>query len=117
VGLAKGSLASKVRKRDVVKDIALERCMILYRLALREVREGSLDRAKKYVELGIRLLQRYRLRKPMYYRRWVCKRCHIPLIPGLTTSVRIRSTRTHVIVVKKCSICGWISRTPMRKRR
>jgi len=111
------SLVREDRKKDIAKDIALERCAILYRLATKEVKEGHPDRARKYVELGIRLLQKYRLRKPVYYRRWVCKRCHIPLIPGVTASVRVRSTRTHVIVVKKCSACGWISRTPLRKQR
>jgi len=100
-----------------VKDIALERCVILYRLAIREAKEGRLDRARKYIELGVSLLQKYRVRKPMYYRRWVCKRCRAPLIPGLTVSVRVRSTRTHVIVVKRCSACGWITRTPLRRQR
>lgn len=115
--MTKGCSVRKARRRDVPRDIALERCAILYRLAVEETMKGDLSRARKYIELGMRLLQKYRLRKPVYYRRWVCENCYIPLIPGLTTSVRIRSTRTHVIVVKRCSVCGWINRTPLKRQR
>lgn len=115
--MTKGRLVRRARRRDVPRDIARERCALLYRLAVEEAMKGDLGRARRYVELGLRLLQKYRLRKPVYYRRWVCKNCHAPLIPGLTTLVRVRSTRTHVIIVKRCSVCGWINRTPLRKKR
>ncbi|MDW8010781.1 MAG: ribonuclease P, partial [Sulfolobales archaeon] len=76
-----------------------------------------IDRARAYIELGLRILQKSRARKPIYYRRWVCRKCRTPLVPGATSRVRVRGTRSYLVVVKKCLICGWINRTAASRKR
>lgn len=105
------------RRRSLVRDIARQRSLILYSLSVQSVREGRLDRARGYIMRGVRVLLKNRARKPLLYRRWVCDKCCIPLVPGLTAKVRIRGTRSHVVIVKKCLLCGYINRTAASKRR
>ncbi|MCD6323786.1 MAG: ribonuclease P [Desulfurococcales archaeon] len=105
------------KDRRVVKDLAVQRSLLLYSEAVRAVKEGREELARKYVELGLRLLRKGNVRKPMVYRRWVCKKCGIPLVPGVTASVRIKGNRKQIIVVKKCLICGWVSRTPCKRKK
>lgn len=104
------------RRRDVVRDIAKQRAMLLYSLATESVREGKIERARNYVELGMRILMKARVRKPTYYRRWVCENCHVPLVPGLTVSVRVKGTKRYLLITKRCLLCGWINRTAISKR-
>ena len=103
--------------RRIIKDLALQRARRLYILAVNEARLGNYDRARRYVDIALDLLSKANVRKPMYIRRGVCKNCHIPLIPGLTATVRLRGNRKYIIVVRKCLLCGWVSRIlcPRRK--
>ncbi|RLG82471.1 MAG: ribonuclease P [Thermoprotei archaeon] len=100
-----------------VKDLALQRARLLYLNAVREVREGEVDRGRDYVKLALRLLEKANAKKPLYLRRWVCKNCYAPLIPGLTASVRVKGDRKYVIIAKKCLLCGWVSRVRCVRRR
>jgi ribonuclease P protein subunit RPR2 len=109
-------LVCRRRRRDVVRDIAKQRAMLLYSLAIESVREGKIERARNYVELGMRILMKARVRKPTYYRRWVCENCHVPLVPGLTVSVRVKGTKRYLLITKRCLLCGWINRTAVSKR-
>ncbi len=99
------------RRRSPVEDIARQRSLILYSLAVERIGKGDIERARMYIRRGIEILLRARARKPSYYRRWVCRRCHAPLVPGMTARVRIRGTRSYILVVKRCLLCGWITRT------
>lgn len=103
-------------KKSLVRDIARQRSLILYSLAIRSVRESRFDRARKYIMRGLKILLKARARKPTSYRRWVCKKCCVPLVPGVTARVRIRGARSHLTIVKKCLMCGWINRTVVSKR-
>lgn len=104
-------MARRRRRRDVVRDLAKQRAMLLYSLAVESVREGKIERARSYVELGMRILMKARVRKPAYYRRWVCENCYAPLVPGLTATVRVKGTRGYILITRRCLLCGWISRT------
>ena len=104
------------RRRSVARDLARERSLVLYVLAVRCLRDGRADRARDYVRRAVEILRRNRARRPAYYRRWVCERCLAPLVPGLTARVRLRGTRSHVLIVKRCLLCGWISRTAVERR-
>ncbi len=104
-------------RRQWIKDLAYQRAILLYRQAVKAVKEGDIELARKYIQLGLRLLQKANMRKPYLYRRWVCKKCKVPLIPGVTVSVRVRRNRKQIIVVKKCLLCGWVNRTPCEKVR
>ncbi|GEM_PF-200661 len=101
-----------------MRDLAIQRALILYSEAVKQLRLNRPDRARRYVEIGLRLLAKAKARKPMPYRRWVCKNCGLPLVPGLSATVRVRGDRKHVILVRRCVFCGWVSRLPMpRKKR
>lgn len=104
-------------RKSLIKDIARQRSLILYSLAVRYVKENRFDRAREYIMRGVRILLKARARKPIMYRRWVCEKCHIPLVPGVTARVRIRGTRSHLTIVKKCLMCGWINRTLVSRRK
>lgn len=110
-------MTRRKRGRDVVRDIAKQRAKLLYSLAVENVREGKIERARSYVELGMRILMKVRVRKPVYYRRWVCENCHVPLIPGLTATIRIRGTRGYILITRRCLLCGWINRIAANRRR
>jgi len=103
--------------RRIIKDLALQRVRKLYTLAVSEVRLGNYDRARRYVEIALNLISKANVRKPMYLRRGICKNCYVPLIPGLTATVRLRGNRKYIIVVRKCLLCGWVSRIPCPRRK
>lgn len=105
-----------VRRRDIRRDVARQRSLMLYSLAVQRLRENRVNMARIYIERGLKILARSRTRKPLYYRRWVCRKCRIPLVPGLTARVRIRSTKVYMLVVKKCLVCGWINRTAVSRK-
>ena len=105
-------VVSRYRRKNIIKDLAIQRAKILYSLAVTEVRGGNYERARRYVDIALRIIEKANVRKPLFLRRGACKHCHIPLIPGLTCRVRIRSNRKYIIVTKTCLLCGWVRRIP-----
>lgn len=103
--------------RGVLRDLALQRITHLYELALLETKRGRLDLAKRYVELIIRLSRKAQVRPLKYIRRGYCRRCRIPLIPGLTSRIRVRSEGKGSRVVVTCLQCGWRRRFMIKTRR
>ncbi len=103
--------------RRIIKDLALQRVRKLYTLAVNEVRLGNYDRARRYVEIALNLISKANVRKPTYLRRGICKNCYVPLIPGLTATVRLRGNRKYIMVVRKCLLCGWVSRVPCPRKK
>ncbi len=103
--------------RKLVKDLARQRAVILYREAVKSVKEGRYELARRQVDLALRLLRKVRAKKPLVYRLWVCRNCLIPLIPSVTCRVRVRGNRKYIIVTKTCLLCGWVMRRPCLKSR
>jgi len=101
----------------IIKDLSLQRVRKLYTLAVSEVRLGNYDRARRYIEIALNLISNANIRKPMYLRRGICKNCYVPLIPGLTATVRLRGNRKYIMVVRKCLLCGWVSRVPCPRKK
>lgn len=101
--------------KRALKDLALERVRILYSEALLAVREGRLDRARRYVEIALRIVNKVNIRTPKYLRRGICRKCLTPSIPGVTARYRVRGVRKYVIITRTCLICGWVSRLPCRR--
>ncbi len=108
-------MVGKYRKKSI-KDLAIQRARILYSLAISEAGRGGYDRARRYIDIALRLIEKANARKPIFLRRGICKNCHIPLIPGLTCRVRLRGDRKHIIVTKTCLLCGWVRRIPCRRK-
>ena len=98
-------------KRQLLKDLAMQRIKYLYSLALEETRRGRDWLARRYIELIIKYGHKAHVKLPKYIRRGYCRKCKIPLIPGLTSRVRIRSDgRYGSRVVVTCLKCGWMRR-------
>lgn len=106
-----------MRKRRLIKDLAIQRAVILYNTSVKMLKLGLVEVARKEIELGLRLLRKARARKPLLYRRYVCRNCLVPLIPGLTARVRIRSNRKQVIITLTCLQCGWVMRKPCVRKK
>ncbi len=103
--------------RKVIRDLAIQRTRILYGLAVKAAKEGNYERARRYIDIALRIIQKANVKKPIYLRRGICKNCHVPLIPGLTVRIRIRGNRKYVIITKKCLLCGWVSRLPCPRKK
>jgi len=103
-------------RKGRLREITLERARKLYRLAIKAVKDGDIEGSRNYVGLALRLVEKANIRNPKWLRRGVCRRCHVPLVPGLTSRVRLRPGRKYVTVVVTCLVCGWIHRYPQRKR-
>ncbi len=108
-------MVGKYRKKNI-KDLALQRARILYGLAVTEVRRGMYGRARRYISLALRLIEKANARKPIFLRRGTCKNCYVPLIPGLTCRIRLRGNKKYIIVTKTCLLCGWVRRIPCKRK-
>ena len=104
------------RKTALMKDLARQRAILLYKYAVEKAEKGKYSLSKRYISLGLELLKKANVRKPMVYRRGVCKNCGVPLIPGVTTRVRIKRNRKEVIITKTCLLCGYVVRIPCRRK-
>ena len=96
---------------DKIRRIAEERVQILTDLSQRALRIGRRDRAQRYVTLALRICQKTRTDMPEGFA--FCKKCHMPLVPGLNQRVRISRER----VISTCEECGHIRRMPYIKEK
>jgi len=94
----------------LLRDLARQRSYLLYSMALERARRGDYELAKRYIKIMIKITSKANLKLPRRIKRSICRRCHVPLIPGVTLSVRIRSEGKGSRVVYKCLLCGWIRR-------
>lgn len=97
-----------------LRDLAWQRIRILLRLADNTIRSDE-ALARRYVELAFRIAAKARLRLPRSLKRRYCRRCKIPLVPGLTARVRIKGGEDGRLIVT-CLRCGYVRRYPLRKR-
>jgi len=94
----------------LVRDIALERMEILFKLGIKAVESGDYELAKRYGELIRRISMRTRIKIPRDIKRWICKHCHTIMVPGFNARIRTRRDGKALRVVTKCLSCGWIHR-------
>ena len=90
--------------------IALERMVVLFRLAEKEALLGHAPRARRYVDLARRIGMRYNVRVPPEFKRRFCKACRTYFVPGVNARVRVGRGR----VVVTCLGCGAVQRLPYR---
>ena len=102
------------RRRRAYRDLVRQRMEILYRLAVDNVRRGEVDQASRLGDAIWRLHIETRVRMPRWMKRSLCKKCHTPLIPGVSARVRLRSQGRLSYKVIKCIRCGWIHRYPYK---
>lgn len=97
-------------REKLLKNIARERIEILFKQAFDRLHRGDVELARRYVEIAIRIAGKARVKIPRKYKRSYCRKCYVPLIPGLTLSVRIKSEGRGSRVVYRCLLCGWTRR-------
>jgi len=104
------------RRKRLIRDLARQRALYLIDLAEQEVRRGNVSLSRKYCELALAILRRTRAKIPKYVKRKICKKCHVILIPGLTSVTRIKGFRRSIRIITRCKVCGWVHRLMFRKR-
>lgn len=103
-----------MRDKREIKRIARERIEILLSEAEGVAREYP-ERAKRYVELAIRVAKKNKVRIPRRYKYRFCKKCFAWWVPGRNVVVRLVS-RPKPTIVYKCLECGRIYRRGYDKR-
>ncbi|RLE79578.1 MAG: ribonuclease P [Thermoprotei archaeon] len=98
--------------RALERDIAIQRIKMLFSYAQREYLKDP-DLAREYIRLALGIAKRLRVKVPRECKHMYCKKCHSPLIPGVSSRVRLRPNRfSHISIT--CLNCGWIKRIPLR---
>ena len=100
--------------KKMIRDLALQRMKLLYRYALNEVRRNNIKLARRYIYLIKRIAAKTRVKVPKRIKRSICKNCQVPLIPGITSRVRLQSEGKGSRIVITCLVCGWIHRYPYK---
>lgn len=99
-----------VSKRTFKKALA-KRAIQLIELAIKEAESDNIDLARNYVRLAREYAKYGKFKLPLEYRQKFCRKCNVPLIPGKTLRVRIKSK----VLIKSCLLCGWIRRYELKK--
>ncbi|MGA1866303.1 MAG: ribonuclease P protein component 4 [Thermoplasmatota archaeon] len=98
------------KKKPIVREAAADRIETLYSLAFDMASAGDLDLARRYLTLARKIGMRYTVRIPTRFKRSTCRNCRTPMIPELTSRIRIRDGRR----VITCLECGQIMRYPFK---
>ena len=93
-----------------VRTIAGERIEILLRRA-KVIVATDQCLARRYVELAWKISKRTKARIPSAEKRFLCKNCGMPLIPG--RNARVRTSKGNPRVVITCLSCGVAKRFPL----
>ena len=96
---------------DKIAKIADARINRLAELSGTALRNGRKDRAQRYVSIALHICQKTRRDMPEGF--VFCKKCHMPLVPGINQTVRLNSAK----LVSTCGECGNIRRMPYIKEK
>lgn len=107
----------KGSRRRLFVDIVRQRLGIIFEYAVKELREGRAEEARRLTSYMKRLSQRSRVRIPRHMKRMICKHCGAPLIPGLSASVRARRQGRVSYMLVRCTLCGYLHRRPYDRHR
>lgn len=100
-----------------LKAIARERVSLLLEMAFSMVKRNEIALARRYVEIALRIASKTRLKLPRSIKRSYCRRCFVPLIPGITLTVRLKSEGRGSRIVYRCLLCGWTRRFMIKTSR
>ncbi|MCE4609215.1 MAG: ribonuclease P Rpr2/Rpp21/SNM1 subunit [Desulfurococcales archaeon] len=101
----------------IYRDLVRQRVHYLYKLAVEETEKGRLDYAASLGNYIKKLSKETGTRLPRDIKRSLCKNCGLPLIPGITSRVRLRTQGRFSYIVITCARCGWIHRYPYKAGR
>jgi len=100
-----------LKRKELLRDLAKQRFYTLVDLAFEEARKGRWEVASSLGEQAFRVAKKGGYRVPRKVKRRFCRRCKVPLIPGVTARVRIRNKGVPTVVVT-CLNCGYVRRYP-----
>ena len=100
------------KMRSAVATVARERIEILLRQA-EEVFPQDVELSKRYAGLAKKISKRTKVRIPQEKKRYLCKNCGQPLVPGKNARIRLSPANSRIII--SCLGCGAIRRYPYRK--
>jgi ribonuclease P protein subunit RPR2 len=92
----------RMRRKDIVKKIALERIYRLFELAEQSF-EKQPERSKRYVELALKIGKHCNVSVPTELKKKFCKKCGAFLKAGVNSKIRIAK---HILKVT-CLNCGY----------
>jgi ribonuclease P protein subunit RPR2 len=98
------------KTREAVASVARERIEILIDQAKEMVRKNE-KLSRRYVDLAGRISERTKVRIPSELKRYLCKGCGIPLVPGQNARVRLYARNTGIVIT--CLSCGALRRYPI----
>ena len=98
----------RIPKREA-KSIASERIEILLNLSEQETRLGHPERAKRYLELALKIGMRYKVSMSGWKRRF-CPACRTYYKFPESASLRLKRGR----VIITCNSCGNVARYPYK---
>lgn len=99
----------------IEKEIAKERIEILFNLA-RKMLEVNPKLAKRYIHLIRKISMKAKVKIPLKYKIFICRKCGSLLIPGKTCRVRVRSEKGTKVTFT-CLNCYFIKRYPAVKEK
>ena len=92
-----------MKDKQLVTRIACERIGLLLSMARSALARGDARLSRRYVRIAAEIKGHYKV-KDAEFKRSVCKRCLGLLVPGLSCSVAVASSKR--VVVYKCGGCG-----------
>jgi ribonuclease P protein subunit RPR2 len=101
--------------RSVEKEIAKERIEILFNLA-KKVFDFNPELANRYIQLIRKIGMKARVKIPLEYKLFICKKCDSFLVPGKNCRVRIKSEKGTKVTFT-CLNCNSIKRYPIVKEK
>lgn len=102
-------MSKKRLSRNATVRIGNERICTLIDLAYDAVRKDRDDLASRYVMIAKRIGMKTQTGIPKEFR--YCKKCCLPMIPGINCTVRLNGHKT----VTTCAKCGAVRRIPYLK--
>jgi ribonuclease P protein subunit RPR2 len=101
--------------RIIEKEIAKERIEILFDLAKKMLKLNP-KLANRYIQLIRKISMKTKVKIPLEYKIFICKKCGSLLIPGKTCRVRVRSEKGTKVTFT-CLNCNFIKRYPATKEK
>lgn len=90
-------------RRELIKQIASERIRVLFELAEKSVKDEP-GLSHRYVASLRKISTHYKVKVPKKLGNQICTKCNLVLSPGITSTVRIASSKGYVVY--KCNSCG-----------
>lgn len=95
------SKRNRAERPAALTSLIRERISILLSLAEKELKPHP-KRSRRYVSLARKLSRRYNVRLPRTEKMRFCKKCGMPLVAGITASVRLNAREGFILYHCRC---------------